>query len=192
MAPEFFLQTALRGAMKMLPPAMDSPAARAMIMAICLQESGLQLRKQVGGPARGYAQFEQGGGVTGVLTHPQISAYTRTVCASLDVLPTAAAVYAALEQNDVLAVACARLLLWTLPDQLPSKEEPDKGWAQYMAAWRPGKPHPEKWRANFTHAWELVDADAQSMALDLEAAKIKEAAQQFVASLNQLQSTVGV
>ena len=96
MAPEYFLDTALRGALKLLPPNMDSLAARAMVLAICLQESKLAFRKQVGGPARGYAQFEAGGGVTGVLTHASSSSYAKAVCASLDVGATVTAVYTAL------------------------------------------------------------------------------------------------
>ena len=187
MTPEFFLQVPLKGALKILPTNMDSPAARAMVIAICLQESKLTHRRQVGGPARGFAQFEQGGGVVGVLTHPQISAYTKVVCASLDVAPTTTAVYAALEQNDVLAAALARLLLWTVPETLPIKSEPEKGWSQYILAWRPGKPHKETWAANFAHAWDLVEADAAQEVFEQEALLIQDAARTFVSSLTSLQ-----
>lgn len=48
---------------------MDSAAARCQMLAIGLQESRLQHRRQNGGPARGFWQFEKGGGVKGILFH---------------------------------------------------------------------------------------------------------------------------
>jgi len=59
----------------MLPLAMDSPRARLLLIAIGRQESKFKDRAQVlngggKGPARGFWQFEQGGGVKGVMTHP--------------------------------------------------------------------------------------------------------------------------
>ena len=186
MAPEFFLQTALRGAMRLLPVAMDTPPARAMILAICLQESALQFRKQVGGPAKGYAQFEQSGGVVGVLTHPQVAAYTKVVCAALDVPPTAIAVYTSLEQNDVLAAALARLLLWTLPDLLPQRDEAERGWQQYMAAWRPGRPRRESWNANYEFAWSLVEDEITKESRNAELDKIGQLAVNYIEAMKIL------
>lgn len=190
MSPEFFHDTAVDGALKLLPAAMDSPNARAMIIAICLQESKLQFRKQVGGPARGYAQFEAGGGVAGVLGHVATAAYAKIVCAALDVNATQTAVYAALEQNDILVAAFARLLLWTLPGNLPDKASPEAGWQQYVAAWRPGKPHRETWDMNFNQAWVLVEEAGKARALEAETLRIKEAAVGFIHSLELLQSGV--
>ena len=63
MTPAQFLRFAIDPALSLLPPVMDTRAARAMIISICLQESRLQHRRQIGGPARGFAQFERGGGV---------------------------------------------------------------------------------------------------------------------------------
>lgn len=190
MTPELFLAYPLRGALSILSPTMDSPEARALIIAICLQESKLQLRKQVGGPARGYAQFEQGGGVTGVFNHPATAALTKVVCASLDVAPTIASIYAALEQNDTLAAALARLLLWTLPNPLPAKDNPEGGWQQYISAWRPGKPHRETWDANYTHAWSVVEnADLIERAV-LNSLLIRDAAIGLITSLDKLKLSV--
>ena len=183
MAPEFFLDTAIRGGFQLLPPAMDTPAARAMVLTVCLQESKLMFRRQVGGPAKGYAQFEQGGGVAGVLNHPSVSNYAKEVCAALNVAPAAVAVYAALEQNDSLTAAFARLLLWTLPEVLPSKSDPALGWSQYIAAWRPGKPHRETWDAYFRQAWACVEK-ASDLNRTVEVARI------FLAGLHQLQLSV--
>ena len=64
--------------------------------------------------------------------------------------------HAALEHNDILACGIARLLLWTLPGKLPGPDEAEKGWQQYLAAWRPGKPHQATWAANFAEAVKAV------------------------------------
>lgn len=158
MTPELFVDHALGPALKLLPPAMDTPEARAMVVAICLQESKLQHRHQVGGPAHGYAQFEAGGGVRGVLAHAASKSHARAVLTALDYASDAdvQACYAAIEHNDILAAAFARLLLWTLPDKLPNQDSPDIGWKQYLKAWRPGKPHPESWDEYFNQAWDII------------------------------------
>ena len=49
--------------LKLLPPKFDTPEARVMMLAIGMQESRFLHRKQIGGPARGFFQFEEGGGV---------------------------------------------------------------------------------------------------------------------------------
>ena len=41
-----------------LLPGMDSAKARVMLLAIGLQESRFEHRRQIGGPARGFWQFE--------------------------------------------------------------------------------------------------------------------------------------
>lgn len=156
MTPELFISIALVPALRLLPPRMDSPAARAMVVAICLQESRLTHRRQIRGPARGFAQFEKGGGVKGVLTHRATSVHITTVCEALSYKPTVAACYVAIEHNDVLAAVFARLLLWTVPGVLPGRSEPAKGWDQYLAGWRPGKAHPKTWNENYARAWALV------------------------------------
>ena len=58
MNPEVWIKNALEPALKLLPEKMDSQAARAELVAIGLQESRLKYRAQIGGPARGYHQFE--------------------------------------------------------------------------------------------------------------------------------------
>mgnify|MGYP001558850395 FL=1 len=158
MSPEAFLQNALSPALRLLPASMTSREACAMCIAIALQESRLKHRRQIGGPARGYFQFEQGGGVRGVLTHPASKARIMEVLLALDydVNADAAACYIAIEHNDILAAAFARLLLYTLPDPLPGRGAPGTGWTQYLKAWRPGRPHRESWDAFFETAWEVV------------------------------------
>lgn len=157
MTPFTFISVGLNPGFALLPPRMDSPRARAMVLAICLQESDLQHRRQNGGPARGYAQFERGGGVLGVLTHRLTRTHAEDVCWKLDIAPSAEAVYTALEFCDPLAVAFARLLLWSDPGTLPDRHSDLHGWALYLRTWRPGKPHPKKWGGCFGVSWDLVE-----------------------------------
>jgi len=145
----------------LLPPRMDSPEAKAMLIAIAMQESRWDERRQIGGPAHGFYQFEKGtpqsrGGVTGVLMHKSAGPIIKIVLDRLDYDHTPETSYEAIVHNDVLAFAYARCLLWTLPGLLPERGEADEGWQQYIAAWRPGKPHPATWSKFFNDAWNLV------------------------------------
>jgi hypothetical protein len=134
---------------------MDSESARAMLAAICLQESGLTHRLQIGGPARGFPQFEKAG-IRGVLEHRATADLARRVCDALVYMPNADVVYVAVKDNDILALSFARLLLWTLPDALPEINQCDEGWRQYKKAWRPGRPKREHWDDKWDMAWSAV------------------------------------
>lgn len=149
---------AIPAAYTLLPPALASREATALLLAIALQESdGLRARRQYeGGPARGFWQCERGGAVAGVLRHHATRAIIARVCEQLVYPPDVGACYVAIEHNDVLAAAFARCLLWTLPDSLPGPEQADAAWAQYLEAWRPGQPHPETWGDYYARAWALV------------------------------------
>lgn len=141
----------------LLPVAMTSPQAFAMLTAIGLQESRFMVRRQYGpGPARGFWQFEMGG-VEGVLEHSASRGAAVNVCAVLGYNPgDTRGVHLALEHNDVLAACFARLLLWTDPRMVPQDaSKSTDGWIQYLACWRPGRPHPETWAGHFTAAWGL-------------------------------------
>lgn len=127
-----------------------------MLVAIGLQESRFTHRRQVGGPARGFWQFELGGGVRGVLTHQATKPIIRAVLERLQYDFDPATSYAAIEHNDVLACIYARLLLWALPYKLPVQGEVESAWGQYLAAWRPGKPHRETWDVFFNEAWGVA------------------------------------
>jgi len=149
--PDVLLTTAIIPALHILPERMDSTPARALLLAIGLQESGLRHRAQVGGPARGFYQFEPIG-VAGVQQHHA----TQDLAAGLNqtFLYSFNEVYRAIEHNDVLASAYARLLLWSLPDALPGgRMDSDYGWSLYIKAWRPGKPHRDRWDSNWRAAW---------------------------------------
>lgn len=155
MTPESLIRTAIDPALDLLPK-MDSRAARTLLLAIAWQESGMAYRRQVKGPARGYWQFEQGGGVRGVINHPTSKPHILRVLGALDysVEASAADCYAAIEHNDILAAAFARLLLWTDPAPLP--EDADGAWSLYLRTWRPGKPHPGTWPAHYARALEVT------------------------------------
>lgn len=152
-----FLRIAIQPAMTLLPPAMNTPNARAAILAICLQESRLVHRRQMHGPARSFAQFELAGGVAGVLTHPATRPHIIPILKELSYPPAASACYDAIEHNDVLACVFARLLLWTVPGALPGPEHPEEAWRQYLAGWRPGTPHRQSWNAFYAEAWRTVE-----------------------------------
>lgn len=132
---------------RLLPSALESAEATHVLMAIGYQESRFTHRRQIGGPARGWWQFEQGGGVHGVLSHEHTKDVIADVWKKLGYLgvPTPYGCWTAIEHNDMLAAAFARLLLWTLPEPLPGREDESEAWRQYLKAWRPGKPHPEQW-----------------------------------------------
>lgn len=140
----------------LLPGKFDSVAARVMLGAIGLQESGFTTRKQVGGPARSYWQMEQGGGIHGVLTHPASRLYARSVCGLRAVAPTESDVYAAMLSDDLLGCAFARLLLFTDTAPLPALGDIQAGWDYYERNWRPGKPRPDDWAGNYIAAQAAV------------------------------------
>lgn len=144
-----------RAACSLLPSALDTPNAKAMAIAAALQETRFDARRQIGGPAHGFWQFELGG-VRGVLNHRASQPIIRSVLDRLDYDYAPETSYTAIEHNDVLAFAYARLLLYTLPQPLPERTDPAEGWRQYYDAWRPGKPYPEKWPANYAQAWQFI------------------------------------
>ena len=140
-------------AMSFLPAKMDSPEAKAMLFAIGMQESRFRHRRQVGGPARGFWQFELGGGVRGVLNHPSTSHHIKAILDVLQYDNEPLNSYQAIEHNDILACCYARLLLWSLPQSLPMKGATERAWNMYLSAWRPGKPHRSTWDAFYLEAW---------------------------------------
>lgn len=138
-------------ALALLPARMTSPQAEIQLLAIGLQESGFATHHQIGGPAHGFWQFEQGG-VRGVLRHPQSYKHAVAVCAARGIEPSVEAVHAALEHDDILAAAFARLLFWTDPAPLPKVGEVSASWDLYLRTWRPGKPHRDRWDGCYAQA----------------------------------------
>lgn len=143
-------------ALSLLPAKMDSVPARAMLLAIGLQESRFEHREQIGGPARGFWQFEKGGGVHGVLEHPASQSLILAQLRSMAYDAKVETSYEAIVDNDVLACLFARLLLWTHPKALPARHDTDGAWHYYERTWRPGKPHRKTWDAFYEDAWSAV------------------------------------
>lgn len=145
MTPAAFNAGPLAQALHLLPAMMDTPPARVAVIVTCLQESNLEHRVQLPrraggppGPARGLAQFELGGGVTGVMRHVETRDLAAWLCRRRRVPFEPPAVWARLEHDDVLAAGFARLNLWWLPGPLARVGDAATAWAQYLEAWRPG------------------------------------------------------
>lgn len=138
------VEKAIKPALVMLPARMRSREAVVMLLAIGLQESKFQYRRQMGnGPARGLWQFEKMGGVAGVMQHQSSREIAQAVCVARDVPKWRSGIfintaYHQLEHDDVLAAAFARLLLWTDPKALPALNDIEPAWQLYLRTWRPG------------------------------------------------------
>jgi hypothetical protein len=161
------LRFTLPAAYSLLPETMQSRSASALLLTIGLQESRfLDRRQKEKGPARGFWQFERAGGIAGVIKHPASAEPLARALQQLrydHVLGNPSRCWQLVEDNDTLACVFARLLLWTLPEALPSRAMPHAAFQQYLDAWRPGKPHPETWDAFYEEAWGRV-ADLRGVA----------------------------
>lgn len=157
-----FPRAAIDEAFSLLPKAMDSTLARVLHAAIGWQESRYLHRRQVievqrefkeAGPACGYWQFERGGGVKGVMNFGgTVTKEAKRVCQLRGIEWNREKIWLSLSQDDVLAAAFARLLMYTDPYRLPGSTQ--EGWELYQRVWRPGKPHPQTWAAAYAFALE--------------------------------------
>ncbi len=136
-----------------------------MLFAIGLQESRFehrrQLLKKAGvlqpiGPAKGYWQFERGGGCRGVVEHAASRYWMSRLCSERKCDFNATSIWNAIETDDVLAAGAARLLLFTDPKRLPALGDANGAWNLYIRTWRPGKPHRASWDALYAEALEAV------------------------------------
>jgi len=123
------------------------------LLAIGLQESRFEHRRQIRGPARGFWQFEAGGGTAGVRRHPVSKAWADDLVFRG---MTNHGVNEELARDDVLACAFARLLLFTDPRPLPALGDAQAAWDYYIRNWRPGKPHRHTWDALYDRALRAV------------------------------------
>ncbi|MFZ0872162.1 MAG: hypothetical protein WAM90_15735 [Rhodanobacter sp.] len=141
----------------LLPAKFGSDQASVILLAIALQESGLRTRQQMGGPARSLWQEEQGGGVHAVLNNPATRIYMRGACSLLGIAPIESDIYAALLSDDQAGCVVARLILWADPQPLPAIGDVDGAWIAYSVRdWRPGKPKPDTWAANYAAAQACI------------------------------------
>jgi hypothetical protein len=165
MTPDLFLTSVIDPGLDALAE-LDGPEPSddvcRFLLAVALQESGTSLSARYQsspstspGPARGWWQFECGGGVAGVLSHAASKSLAAAVCAGFEVVCAKEAVWRALEGHDLLATCFARLLLYTDPFPVPTNES--DAWDCYAnRLWRPGKPHPDSWPANWATATSVV------------------------------------
>lgn len=135
----------------------DTKEARVMLMAIAGQESNWDARRQYGGPARSYWQFEQGGGVAGVLR--LLPHQVQAVCDALDIPCDSNTIFEAMAWNSALGCSMARFLLYTDYAPLPAVGQVQAAWDMYLRNWRPGAPHPDVWPDKYAIARKYVDAD---------------------------------
>ena len=147
-------KAAIEEAFQLLPVKMDSLSARVILAAIGYQESdGYKTRIQYGnGPARSFWQFEKGG-IKGVMLHKASARLAMDICDKRGVDFNSDLIWKAMEADDVLGAAFARLLMYT--DPLPLPDNADEAWDMYAKRlWRPGRPHPDKWANSWAFGLE--------------------------------------
>ena len=154
---DYIANIVIPGSYCLLPMPMNTREASAMLLAIGLQESRFEYRRQIKGPARSFWQAESGGGFRGILSHPETRTIAREVLSITAYGEPDESDFQAIEDNDILACCGARLLLWTHPKPLPTHDEHDYAWQYYFETWRPGRPHRETWDELFRRAWEAVN-----------------------------------
>jgi hypothetical protein len=155
-----FYKTIVRPSLDWMAGALAIPntaESSVLTMAIPGQESNWRYRVQIGGPARSYWQFEQGGGLAGL--YRLVPTQLVKVCDWLDIPHDINTVFQAMAWNDNLACCCARLLLWTDPRPLPAVGAVDAAWQYYLSIWRPGMPHPQTWAGCYEKARAAVALD---------------------------------
>jgi hypothetical protein len=176
---EQITQQGIDPALALLPPAMDSPEARCLLLAIGAQESGFRDRRQIiqvkrggklvavaEGPAKSFWQGERGGGmVRGVRLHPATAKYARRLYAARGVRPLDTSIWNAIERDDVLAAGLARLLLYADPYKLPALGHEQLAWETYYRVWKPGRPRRSEWDGNYARALAFVAGDTAAAAI---------------------------
>lgn len=165
MTADKFLSTILRPSLQVALPLISVgvlPAATQMLLTIAGQEGAWVHRRQIGGPARGFWQFEKSGGVRGVMTHARTADRTAKLAAALSIPFTDSDLYEAVAWNDVLAAGMARLLL--LSDDKAIPLDAQEAWTYYVRTWRPGKPHTNRWQGNWDASLRAIAAEYGSIA----------------------------
>lgn len=161
----------IEAACKLLGPQFQSPEATRLLLSIGLQETGFATEFQQPGPARGWWQFEHGGGVKAVARHAATKPHLGRLVRLLGEWPSNPDhmydrtedgptivedhLFERLDNDEVLAAGMARLLLWPHPKPIPQAMDP--AWHYYLDQWRPGKPHRGRWTDNWVQAGEIMD-----------------------------------
>lgn len=159
---EYIVFPALEYLSQLAEKNLNTRDARRLLVAIAWQESRIKDRAQIVGgsgtaisygPARGFWQFEKGGGLSGVIAHRS----TQQLAVKLfkDMAIPFPQQFLAVELNDTIACCFARMLLYTDPRPLPGGNPAwaieEQAWDYYVRNWRPGKPHRNTW----SEAWRI-------------------------------------
>jgi hypothetical protein len=122
----------------LVPSIPDSQEATLCLLAFAGQETGWQnIAQEDGGPGRGPWQFEPAT-CSDVLENPETAEMAWEVCQALSsVPPTGEEVWGALLARPNLAVAFARLDLWSDPHPLPPLNDEAACLRTYARVWRP-------------------------------------------------------
>jgi hypothetical protein len=158
-----------------------SPAACVLIGAICLQESGGENVQQVAaGPAKGFPQFEVEA-IRELLENPASASQALSAVRASGILGNdagaasvsggadggapldspsqiATVVWTNFLNFPELQICLARLMLWDNPNPLPDVGDCAGAWNYYTATWRPGKPRPGDWDANYAASLTALSA----------------------------------
>ena len=154
----------------LLDPRLASPEAEVMLMAIAMQESNANHRRQTPtGPARGFWQFERGGGFRGVREHNRTGPRLKSFCAEASIPIEETAQWEMLPGSELLQVAFARLLLWSDNAPLPARGRKEDAWSFYLRNWRPGKPHRDRWESAYQTAIDVTAANVRPAQTNLAA-----------------------
>jgi hypothetical protein len=189
MTPEDFLRDVVRPVLAELGKhdrSFDTDATALGLVAVALQESGLEHRRQLVkcpdgvltpvGPARGFFQFESAGVHQAGLNGPSCC---RDMIYSLDpcALPIKGGgklrgewkpLHLALEQpcNDRVACLLAAALPRSLGLKWPKVGDETACWMVYFRAWRPGMPHRERWTRSYARARDAVEGGRKDLRPD--------------------------
>ncbi|BBP84889.1 MULTISPECIES: hypothetical protein [unclassified Pseudomonas] len=157
-----FSRLVIEPALALLPDEMNSPEAQLMLLAIALQESGLEKRPLVTGGPHSYWQSESPDEMVHfVLRCPVTRDVAVEVCDARQVPPVDERVRVALGHDDTLAAAFARLLLWSDPARLPALDEVEASWDLYIRTWRTPDPRPELWPEHHARAAQVVSTSGR-------------------------------
>lgn len=138
----------------------DKPPAAALLAAIAYTESDCRWRRQQPGPARSWWQIEPATALDTLRRH-RLTAGRYWKMLLLPTVTTKEPLGPILEWSEAGACVLARMLLWhRLPEPLPRlvPYDVDTALAQYLRAWRPGKPHPDRFRDAWPDAVATVKA----------------------------------
>lgn len=161
MTPDLFLHDFLNPGLAYMTatlgavPSVDQ-STQVLLLATAGQESSWKDRRQVGGPAHSFWQFERFGGVARVVAHARAGPMVQRIGRALEIPVDADTLFTAMIWNDQLATAMARLNYWIDPAALPKPGDEQGAWDVYDRVWAPGKPDRARWHIRYQEAWTAI------------------------------------